>query len=63
MRVYAQTRRKRVEEGERGKGGGDGETAEVAAITLCSLGYANGLIRNNNKKRSNELGPPHPRLV
>lgn len=29
--------------------------AEVAAITLCSLGYANGLMRNNNKKRSNEL--------
>lgn len=29
--------------------------AEVAAITLCSLGYANDLMRNNNKKRSNEL--------
>lgn len=27
----------------------------MAAITLCSLGYANGLMRNNNKKRSNEL--------
>lgn len=23
------------------------------AITLCSLGYANALITNNNKKRSN----------
>lgn len=45
------------EENEKREGG------EVAAITLCSLGYANGLIRNNNKKRSNELVPPHPRLV
>lgn len=33
-----------------------GETGavEVAAITLCSLAYANGLIRNNNKRWSNE---------
>lgn len=31
------------------------EQTEVAAIILCSLGYANSLIRNNNKKRSNEL--------
>lgn len=45
------------------EGGGGGGAAEVAAITLCSLGYVNGLIRNNNKKRSNELVPPHPRLV
>lgn len=29
----------------------------VDAITLCSLGYANALITNNNKKRSNER--PH----
>lgn len=41
---------KRVENEPRGETG----TVEVAAITLCSLAYANGLIRNNNKKRSNE---------
>lgn len=26
----------------------------MVAITLCSLGYANALITNNNKKRNNE---------
>lgn len=26
----------------------------MVAITLCSLGYVNALITNNNKKRNNE---------
>lgn len=45
--MYAQPR---VEKRIRGTGKEREGEGRIAAITLCSLGYANDLIRNNNKK-------------
>lgn len=51
---------KRIQLEERKSARGRGmkrEEGSVDAITLCSLGYANALITNNKKKRSNERPP------